>query len=231
MRRKNRLFGQQFFQGVRPETVERLWHKGQVKEFSKGSLVIRAKEPMDYVCFQLSGKSMIYNMTHHGKRKIIFILGSGTLLNEHVFQEHLTSLYCETMEKSQIFMIPVSVFLGFMEEDFSLVRAVLESHERKIWRLGHQLKNTMGSIYLERKLAAKLWKLARDFGILTKDGIEIDINLSITLLADMLGAPRETTSRLCGALTEYGLMRIRKKRIIIVNPEKMSEFYKTGKID
>ena len=53
MRGKNRLFGQQFFQGVRPETVERLWHKGQVKEFSKGSLVIRAKEPMDYVCFQL----------------------------------------------------------------------------------------------------------------------------------------------------------------------------------
>lgn len=227
---KNRLFEQRFFQGVRPETVEKLWQCGRVKEFPKGNLVMRAKESMDCVCVQLSGKSMVYNMTHHGKRKIIFILGRGALLNEHVLNEHLTSLYCETLEKSEIFMVPGTIFQRFMEEDFSLVRVVLESQERKIWRLEHQLKNTMGSIYLERKLAAKLWKLARDFGILTEEGIEIDINLPVTLLADMLGAPRETASRVCSTLTEYGLMKVRKKRIIIVNPEKMSEFYKTGKI-
>ena len=153
------------------------------------------------------------------------------MLNEHVLDNQMTSLFCETIEKSQIFMVPSTVFLRLMEEDFSLVRAVMEIQARKIWRLGHQLKNTMGSIYLERKLAAKLWKLARDFGIVTEEGIEIDINLSITLLADMLGAPRETTSRLCSTLTEYGLMKINKKRIIIVNPEKMSEFYRTGKIN
>ena len=231
MRGKNRLYKQHIFQHVKPDTVEKLWRSGQVKEFSKGSIIMRAKENIDFVCIQLSGKSMIYNMTHHGKRKIIFILGKGALLNEHVLDNQMTSLFCETIEKSQIFMVPSTVFLRLMEEDFSLVRAVMEIQARKIWRLGHQLKNTMGSIYLERKLAAKLWKLARDFGIVTEEGIEIDINLSITLLADMLGAPRETTSRLCSTLTEYGLMKINKKRIIIVNPEKMSEFYKTGNIN
>lgn len=128
-------------------------------------------------------------------------------------------------------MLPIQKFLHCMEQDFSLTKAVLEMQERRIWRLGHQLKNTMGSIYLERKLAAKLWKLSRDFGIKTAEGIEIDINMSITFLADMLGAPRETTSRLCNTLTDYGLMKIRKKRITITNPQRMSNFYKTGRIE
>lgn len=230
MEGENRLYRQQFLQGIKPDTIEELWRGGQVKEFAKGCVIMRAKENIDYVCIQLSGKSIIYNMTYHGNRKIIFILGKGALLNEDVLNGHRTSLYCETIEKSQIFIVPAAVFLRLMEKDFCLVRAVMEVQSRKIWRLSHQLKNTMGSIYLERKLAAKLWKLARDFGILTQEGIEIDINLPITFLADMLGAPRETTSRVCRTLVEYGLMKINKKRIIIVNTEKMSEFYKTGKI-
>lgn len=88
----------------------------------------------------------------------------------------------------------------------------------------------MGSIYLERKLAAKLWKLSRDFGVETPEGIEIDFNIPITLLADMLGAPRETTSRLCNTLAEHGLMKIRRKRITITNPAAMAHFYRTGEI-
>ena len=124
--------------------------------------------------------------------------------------------------------IPVAALLGLMEQDFALARAVLVAQEKKIWRMAHQLKNTMGSIYMERKLAAKLWKLARDFGVPVQEGIEIDIYLPITLLADMLGAPRETTSRICGMLAEAGLITIRKKRIIVTAPDRMAHFYKTG---
>lgn len=230
MRGENQLYQQHFFRDVSSDTVEKLWQTGTIKEVPRGQVLIRAKENVDSVYVQLSGKSIIYNLTHTGKRKIIFIFGDGTLLNEHVLNIHVASMYCETIEKSRIFVIPIMEFLYCMEQDFSLTRAVLEMQERRIWRLGHQLKNTMGSIYLERKLAAKLWKLSRDFGITTPEGIEIDINMSITFLADMLGAPRETTSRLCNTLTDYGLMKIRKKRITITDPRRMSNFYKTGRI-
>lgn len=100
-----------------------------------------------------------------------------------------------------------------------------------MWRLCHQLKNTLGSIGLERKLAAKLWKLSRDFGVEREDGIEIDVDMSITFLADMLGTPRETASRLCTVLLNYGLIQRKKKRIIITNPQGMAAFYKTGEIE
>jgi CRP/FNR family cyclic AMP-dependent transcriptional regulator len=219
-----------FFQNVMPDTVDGLWKAGRVTEVSKGSVLFRAKEQVDSVYFQLSGKSMLYNLTHTGQRKIVFIFGKGILLNDHVINIHESSLYCETIEKSRIFIIPVQVFVSWMEQDFALVKEAMVMQEWKMWRLGHQLKNTTGSIYMERKLAAKLWKLARDFGRETPAGLEIDINMSVTFLADMLGAPRETTSRLCRTLVEYGLIRMEKKRIFIADPQKMSQFYKTGEI-
>ena len=49
-------------------------------------------------------------------------------------------------------------------------------------------------------------------------------------LADMLGVPRETTSRVCSTLTEAGLIVIKKKRIFIPDPALMAHFYKTGEI-
>lgn len=231
MKKENHLLDMTLFQGVSSSTLERLWQEGRTEVFPKGSIIIHAKQPLKSVYIQLSGKSIVYNLTHAGKRKIIFIFGYGALLNEHVLNFHNASLFCETIETSRVFILPAAKLLSAMEKDFSLTKAVLEAQERKIWRMGHQLKNTMGSIYMERKLAAKLWKLSRDFGKQTEEGLEIDIYMTVTFLADMLGAPRETTSRLCKTLTEFGLIRMEKKRILIVNPEKLSHFYKTGEVE
>lgn len=231
MQGENLLYKQSFFQNVTPDTIEKLWGAGAVKQFPRGHIVMRARDNLNRVYIQLSGKSVIYNLTHTGKRKIIFVFGEGVLLNEHVLCARPASLFCETLEKSRIFTVPRGQFLACMEKDFTLTRAVLETQECRVRRMGHQLKNTLGGIYMERKLAAKLWKLSRDFGIQTPDGVEIDLNISVTLLADMLGASRETTSRLCGTLIDLGLMKIHKKRITITDSQKMSVFYKTGKIE
>lgn len=218
-----------FFQNVSDDTVEKLWEQGHIREYPKHSVVLSAKVPAEEVFVLMSGKCMVYNLVHTGKRKILFVFGEGTLLNESIWNAHHVSNYCETMEKSKVFAVSRRLFEECMREDFTVVRAVLEASERRVWRLSHQLKNTMGSIYMERKLAAKMWKLARDFGVPRGERVEIDINMSVTFLADMLGAPRETTSRLCKTLTEYGLIEMKNKRIF-VDPKKLSAFYKTGKI-
>lgn len=200
---------------------------GKIIEFPKGQVLMRQREPVDAVYFQLSGISMIYNLTHHGKRKILFLCGQGTLLNENIFNNYKASVYCETLESSKMLVIPVDEMGKLMKENFSLVKAIIEAQEKKIWRLGHQLKNTNSSIYLEKKLAAKLWKLSRDFGIDREDGREIDINLSVTFLADMLGVSRETTSRMFSILVGMGLVKQNKKRIIILDEKALSSFYRT----
>lgn len=218
----------ELFEKVAPETTAKLERCGRIRALSKGDMILQAHQPQENVCIQLDGKSIVYNLTHTGDRKILFIFGPGALLNDHVLDQALSNTYCRAIEPGMVFVISSPDFLYAMEQDFSLTKAVLAAQERKMWRLGHQLKNTVGSIYLERKLAAKLWKLARDFGSPVPDGIEIGVTLPVTMLADLLGAPRETTSRLCKKLAGHGLIKMTGKRIVIIDPDRVSRFFKYG---
>lgn len=203
------------FRNIESSTMQLLLKKGRIVEVTKGTQLIREREPSSNLYFQLSGKSIIYNLTSNGKRKILFVFGYGALLNGNLFNTRTSSNYCETIERSQLFVVSIQDFSKLMAMDFQLTRNLVEAQEHKMWRLSHQLKNTTSGISMEKKLVFKLKKLARDFGIETEKGLEIDMQLSITFLADMLGAPRETTSRICSSLCEKGILVIERKRITI----------------
>lgn len=200
---------------------------GKIISYPQRHLCLRAQEDNSNIFFVLKGKVQIYNLTKCGKKKILFILGKDNIANESLAGNSNT-IFCETIESCSFYVIRRELLLSLMEKDFQLTKTLLQYQERKIWRLEHQLKNTVGSIYLERKLASKLWKLARDFGIRTNRGILIDMDLSITFLADLLGAPRETTSRVCRKLSRFGLIRMEKKKVYISDAEKIALFYKNG---
>lgn len=218
------------FPDIAEETKARLMSISSIKSYPKGEILLKAKHKEDYIYILINGRVIIYNLTHTGRKKILFVFGSGRLLNESILSPEKVSSYCESISKVELLQIPRNYFIQCMSEDFELTRDILQRQERKIWRLGHQLKNTVGGMGIDRKLAAKLWKLARDYGIPREDKIEIDMNLSITFLADMLGVPRETASRSCRFLESQGLIRIGGKRILVC-PEKLAAFYKRGIID
>lgn len=227
---KNPLYSLYSLQSVPQNVLDALWEKGREVVMPKNHTFIRAREPVRYVYYILRGKVILYNLTRSGRRKIIFILGKGVLVNETVINSRYSAVFCDTIEECVMFVIPVKDFLESMKQSFALAKAVLEEQERKLWRMGHQLKNTTGAIHMERKLAAKLWKLARDFGKPVADGIQIDIDMTVTFLADLLGAPRENVSRLCSTLTDYGLIKMERRRITVTDPDRLSVFYKEGKI-
>lgn len=231
------------FEGVKKETMQELKLRGRMVTLEKGTVCYRAAQSQENLFILLEGQAIIYTLTGSGNRKIIFIYGAGELLNESIIASEKTTVFCELIRTSRLFVIANRDFCRLMQQDFALVQATMRVQERKLWRTSHQLKNTLGSIYLEKKLAAKLWKLARDFGRVQKDGKEqcaqcgqriqtgmdvwIDINLSVTLLADLLGAPRETTSRICKSLMERGLITMERKQVIVRDMDALAHFYKS----
>ena len=95
-----------FLKDVRSGSLKAVWDLGHLKQFGKGEVILRAKEEINHIYFLLSGKVIQYNLTHLGKRKILFILGPGALLNDHVFDSHYSSIYCESIENCLVFVIP-----------------------------------------------------------------------------------------------------------------------------
>ena len=113
-----------------------------------------------------------------------------------------------------------------MESDFQLTKAVIESLSNKVRRMYRQLKNTPSSIKIEKKLVAKIYKLGKDYGISCNNGTMIDMKISITYLADLLGSQRETVSRSIKILQDKKLFYYKDKKIFIPDLQELSDYFK-----
>jgi CRP-like cAMP-binding protein len=70
-----------------------------------------------------------------------------------------------------------------------------------------------------------LWKLSKDYGVEVEDGTLINLKITITYLADMLGSARETISRSIKILEEEGLVKYKDRRMV-VDTENLAKYYR-----
>ncbi len=199
---------------------------GYLKRFEKGQHIFYDKEDVGVLYVLLEGLVSLYKINSLGEKKVIFVYGPGNMLNEVMLQELPASISCEVREDAQVLVLPRERFWSVIERDPALMRGVVQSMALKIRRLYRQLKNTTNALSGEKRLAAKLFKLGKDYGVREQGEILIDMNLSITYLADMLGSKRETVSRQAKNLSGLGLIRMQKNRIYIPDMEKLSNYFK-----
>jgi CRP-like cAMP-binding protein len=207
---------------------------GNIESFSsllkikKGNHLFRDKEDVNSIYILISGRASLYKLNSLGEKKVVFVYGEGKMLNEVMLQNLPASINCEMLEDSVVLAIPIQKFWSVMEKDSQLTKEVLNSMALKIRRMYRQLKNTTNDLTGEKRLAAKLYKLSRDYGIKEENGIRIDMNLTITYLAEMLGSKRETVSRQAKKLVEMQLIIMNKNQFTVTDQQKLSEFFKTS---
>lgn len=218
----------EILQTASPASLAMLAQCGVLRKAEKGEHLFHDKEQVDNVYFVVSGMAALYKISSQGEKKVIFVLGKGKALNEVILNGLPASVSCEMMKEGQVLSFPREQLLLAMEEDFLLTKAVLDSMSIKIRRMYRQMKNTANSIRGDKKIAAKLWKLAMDYGRDCKQGRLIEMDLTITYLADMLGTKRETASRQLKLLTDLGLVIIKNNRFIIPDCDGLSEYFKNA---
>lgn len=213
------------FKNIKISTIEELTKKGSVFKLDKKEVLFHEGEIVENVYFLISGKVSIYKMNEFGERKIIFILNQGDMINEVLINNSTTAVACKAFEKSEIVKFNIDDFIGIMQTDFNLVKNILDSLEKRNRRLYRQLKNST-YIKIEKKLAAKLYRLNREFGVDKGEWRLLDVKgITMTYLADMLGCKRETLSRAMKMLQNNGLVKVKGKKIYI-KPEELSAFFK-----
>jgi CRP-like cAMP-binding protein len=213
------------FNEIKENTFRLLGLKGSILRLNKGQTLFREREEVKNIYIVLKGKVTMYRNTEEGQRRVIYILSDGSFINEVIFDGKSASISCEAFEDSEIISIDREELIKLMEFDFVLTKNIIDSMGKKIRRLYRQLKNTT-TIRVDKKVAAKLWKIALDHGVQIKEGTMIDINISITYLADMMGHSRESISRAMKVLEGEGLIVYKDKKIV-VNKEGLLKYYRT----
>lgn len=216
----------EIFKHISKTSYEKLAELGEVKKYEAGTHIFRDKEEVTTLYIIVSGSVSLYKLNENGHKRVIFILGKGKMINDVIIQGLPSSINCEVFEHAQILSYDKNTFLNIMERDFILSKNIMCSLAMKVRRLYRQLKNTTGTIRMEKRLAAKLWKLSKDYGIKTENGTIINMNISVTYLADLLGSKRETISRAIKILIKENLIIYEDKKIKVINQDKLSEFFK-----
>ena len=213
------------FNNVLEKSKEDLECFCEKKKLKKGIHLFRDKDKINNIYIVASGKVALYKLNESAQKKIVFILGKGSIVNAVILDNLPASINCEIFEEAEILSFDRVKFIEVMKNDFELTTVVMNSLSMKVRRMYRQMKNTT-PIKVEKRVAAKLWKLSKDYGVEYEDGTLIDLNISVTYLADMFGAPRETISRALKKLQDEGLIVWKYKKIVVTNKDNLSNFFK-----
>lgn len=224
---EDQLESLEIFKGISKDSLRKLSDLARIKKYSAGTHIFMDKEELNTLYIVLSGSVSLYKLNENGNKRVIFIFGKGKMVNDVIIQDLPSSINCEVFEVANILSYDKYEFMSIMENDFELTKNIIGSLAMKVRRMYRQLKNATGVIRIEKKLAAKLWKLSKDYGIKCDGGIMINMNISVTYLADLLGSKRETISRALKILLNENLIKYDNKKIKIINQEKLAQFFKS----
>lgn len=223
---KEAMVACEVLQSASPASLAALAAFASLKRLEKGEHLFWDKELVQSLYFVAEGQFALYKQSSIGEKKVIFVYGPGQMLNEVMLQNLPASVSCEAFSNAQALCFPIKTFEQVMSEDFLLGKAVIESMAHKIRRLYRQLKNTTGAVRGDKRMAAKLWKLSQDHGVPHEQGTRIDLDLTITYLADMLGAKRETVSRQMKQLSDAGLVMQTTAGLVVPSRTALQQYFK-----
>ncbi|MGL6167561.1 MAG: Crp/Fnr family transcriptional regulator [Fusobacteriaceae bacterium] len=216
------------FNEVSEDCLKEIMEISAILEFSKKQIIFLEHRNINQIYFLLHGNVVLYRENLNGKRKIIYMIGAGNFINEVVIDGTKSSISCDSFDHCKLLVIPVEQIkiLIFKYPEFGTI--FLNSMSKKIRRLYRQIKNS-SIISIEKKIAAKLWKLSQDYGKSIGEWTNFSIKINNTLLAEMLGTNRETVSRgmrklINEGIVSYGLIYNSKE--LIVKSDALKKFYK-----
>ena len=215
------------FEGISKNSINEIRNNSDIIELKKNKALYSDRQVLDYVYFLVSGNVSLVKSNENGENKVIFLLNSGAMINEPLMRKNTSGIECWGFEDSKILRIGLKTFDKIMSKDYILARNCMLEMEKRIRRLYRQLKNLTSS-NIEKKLAAKLYRLGTQYGLKENKIDEytyINLNLTVTYIAKMLGYQRETVSRSLKLLAQKEII-LQKDRKFYVNIERAREFFK-----
>ena len=206
-----------------PASKAKIVTYGISDKYQKGTYLFRVRDQVNRIYIVVSGVAVLERVNRNNDKRAIFLLSQGDIINEVILEEPVSSINCYALSDIEVVSFSRTQFLEIMEHDFYLTRMVIESMAKKIRKLYHQVENTTKMMKLDMQVASRLWKIARDYGILVEGHTEIPFDISITFLADLVGSNRETISRVIKKMSEDNILSIKNGKCLIYDMDALAD--------
>lgn len=188
---------------------------------SREFIIVEGERPAGFYCLR-SGKARIFRTAPDGREQTFRLVGPGdTFAEVPVFDEGPNPATVEAIEESEAILVPATVLSDVMREHPEVAMLFLEQFARRL-RSFTELIEQISLQTVQGRLARYLYQLAREEGVRTPEGIVVPREITQQDLASLVGSVREVVSRTLKVMGEDGIVRVRKKDIVICDPVALS---------
>ena len=194
----------------------------RVRRFRRGETVFHQGDPGDALFVIASGTVKVVLPSDEGAEPaIVAILGPGEFFGELAILDGAPhSATIVSVDATEILVLHRDAFLGLIDSDPSLRRALLASLAAEIRRLTGHVED-LHFLDLPGRLASRIVRLAASAGMTTGEA-RISWPYTQSELAGMIGGSRQSVNRLLADLTDQGLVRLERDHLVIVDVERLA---------
>jgi CRP-like cAMP-binding protein len=207
------------FCGLSPERLAQLNAAKTANFYERGQKLYYEGNPPKGIFCVADGHVKVYKSGADGKETILRLAGPGDVLGyRSLLSEAEHGSTAEVIEAAAICFIDRHVILSFSKDDPELAFNIIRRLSSELAASESRISNMVNKDVRER-LSELLLVLKTTSGKPHAEGVAIDVRLTRSELASMIGATSETVIRLLSAFQEEGYVALEGKRIIVRNAD------------
>jgi CRP/FNR family transcriptional regulator/CRP/FNR family cyclic AMP-dependent transcriptional regulator len=208
------------FQALSTQQLQSILQDVQARRFGQGEIIFREGDPGQVLYLVQSGQVRIYVNGLDGSETSVILFGRpGDMFGELAVIDGLPrSATAVALDKTLLYTISRESFRQHMQRFPQLALNFMKELTHRV-RYNTRQMDSLASLPVSQRLARKLLELAQDYGRIEADSVIIDMTLTQTNLASLIGATRESTNKILRDFRERYLIWFEHGRITILDAD------------
>lgn len=186
--------------------------------YNKGKLIFGPEDRNEYVYVIKEGVVRLFSISEKSEEITYALLGRGDIFGA-LYGEEIYGVFAEAVEDSYLCAIRKVDFAEWLRKNPTAILNVNRFLGLMVYHFEIRLEEMVSKPLLKR-VAGTLLRLQDKFG--DREGY-IKVNLPHRLLASMVGASREATTKALKELKEMGAVELRRGKVRILDRKKLEE--------
>lgn len=189
------------------------------RRYKEGDTIFHRNDPGVALYMIVTGKVKIHNETSDGTDCIIAILSEGEFFGElAVIDGNERSADATTIEPTELLMLTKDDLHDILQRYPRISLTLLSTLSGRLRRTTEAFL-AYSTLDVNGRLAMQLLRLAEQHGVMTKDGIRIDLHLTQTDLGALVGASRESVNKVMGFFRRQGYLVMDERGCIVIKEQ------------
>ncbi len=193
------------------------------RHFQQGEMIFLQGDPGQALYLIEAGRVRIYVQDDNGQETSVIFYSAGDIFGELAAIDGLPrSANAVVADETVVHVLSRerlrAHLLASPQLAYNFMQALAVRMRYSTLQLGNLALHDVPS-----RLARKLLELAQGHGCVTAEGVKIDMTLTQSDLASLIGATRESTNKALGNLKRAGVIRMEQNQITIVDPDALRE--------